>query len=591
VAKYVASPQYPNGVIEIYQLSTSGTLVPGLPGALALSSGYPNDVLIYQGPQSPSVYLFVSVVTQTKDGVSSGNPTDGAVWFYSFSSLDDILTGTFQSRTLIANTYGAVGMVIQPGTGDVYIAASTLSDGGSQSSGDGGIIGFTYASYSSGAPEMFVFTDHNHDASTFAICSNLAFDLHGNLWLTSFNPNAEGDAALVCYPNVGRAGTSHSGADTPYLKIVNGATAFPTTSLFAGGVGPSIGPALPLFGPTGVAFDPFGNLWLASSNQPAITSTLLTIGAPKLDSLLSQLAEKSLPDPAENVPGTGFLYTLTTADILALYAAGNTQFQSLLFDGFNLYLYDQYEAVVWLIAIDPTTAALSEPNPIIISTGQGNGGIAIFDTTPASLLIKDIATDVGAEPDLALAGGHPWESPDIAVTNTPLETPGALPTNVPVGSVGLSLASDGEITGSAGPGGPNSGYVYVRVTNFGATGGASTNGTEVLKVYWAASSAGLNWPTPWDGLETVPGTGTTAMIAGGQIGAAPLGQIDPGNETIFQFEWSNVPDPTQYNGRLCLLARIEASSLYPFGMTFPEETNLANEAALIQNVTDNSKIA
>ena len=49
---------------------------------------------------------------------------------------------------------------------------------------------------SSGAPEMFVFTDHNHDASTFAICSNLAFDLHGNLWLTSFNPNAEGDAAL-----------------------------------------------------------------------------------------------------------------------------------------------------------------------------------------------------------------------------------------------------------------------------------------------------------------------------------------------------------------------------------------------------------
>lgn len=79
MAKYVASPQYPNGVIEIYQLSTSGTLVPGLPGALALSSGYPNDVLIYQGPQSPSVYLFVSVVTQTKDGVSSGNPTDGAV--------------------------------------------------------------------------------------------------------------------------------------------------------------------------------------------------------------------------------------------------------------------------------------------------------------------------------------------------------------------------------------------------------------------------------------------------------------------------------------------------------------------------------
>ena len=67
MAKYVASPQYPNGVIEIYQLSTSGTLVPGLPGALALSSGYPNDVLIYQGPQSPSVYLFGSPAVSVGD--------------------------------------------------------------------------------------------------------------------------------------------------------------------------------------------------------------------------------------------------------------------------------------------------------------------------------------------------------------------------------------------------------------------------------------------------------------------------------------------------------------------------------------------
>jgi hypothetical protein len=595
MTKYIANPQYPNSVIYIWPLIGSPPIpvVRGANGTITLPSGYPNDVLIYPDPQSPSIYMFVSVVTESAGGGGSGSPTSGAVWFYSFGSLDDIFNGTFQSRSLIANTYGAAGMAIQPGTGDLYIAASTLVSGGVQTSANGGIVGFTYESYSSSSsPEMFVFTDHTKDTSTFAFCSNVAFDLHGNLWLTTFD--STGDAALVCYPSVGQQGTANPGADTPYLKVVNGAAALPTTALQFAETTP--GPAFPLSAPQGIAFDPLGNLWLGNSNQSALTSTLLMVSSAKLQSLLSQLTDGSLPpDPSESSAGTGFLYSLSTTDGLTLYSSGpSLQFAALLFDGFTLYVSDPYAGVVWTIALDPSTVSPSgQPNPTVLTTGEGNCGNAIFDTSPASLLIRDMNGDVGDEPDTAVqASGVYWESMDIAVTNTQLVTsPATLPTNVPAGSDSLPLSSDGTIIGSSGAFGTYTAYVYVRVANFSPLGGASTTGFEVLKVYWAASSAGLNWPTPWDGLETVTGTGGAEMIGGGLIGATPLGQIDPGNETVFQLEWPSVPDPTQYNGHFCLLARIEESSLYPFGMTFPEETNLANQVALIDNVSSNSKIA
>ena len=200
MTKYIANPQYPNSVIYIWPLIGSPPIpvVRGANGTITLPSGYPNDVLIYPDPQSPSIYMFVSVVTESAGGGGSGSPTSGAVWFYSFGSLDDIFNGTFQSRSLIANTYGAAGMAIQPGTGDLYIAASTLVSGGVQTSANGGIVGFTYASYSSSSsPEMFVFTDHTKDTSTFAFCSNVAFDLHGNLWLTTFELHRRCSAGVL----------------------------------------------------------------------------------------------------------------------------------------------------------------------------------------------------------------------------------------------------------------------------------------------------------------------------------------------------------------------------------------------------------
>lgn len=592
MAKYIVTPQYPNSVIFVWPLigPPPTPVVRGANGTITLPSGYPNDVLIYQDPQSPSIYMFVSVVTESEGGGGSGVPTSGAVWSYTFASPDDIFNGTFQSRSLIANTYGAVGMAIQPGTGDLYIAASTLSTGGAQTSADGGIVGFTYASYSTGASELFVFTDQTKHAGAFAACSDVAFDLHGNLWLTTYD--STGDAALVCYPNVGRQGSASPGADTPYLKFVNGAAALPATALqFAE---TTAGPAFPFSAPQGIAFDPLGNLWLSSSDQSALTSTLLVFSSEKLQSLLSQLAEGSLPPDPSAAAGTGFLYSLSTTNGLTLYASGpSMQFAALLFDGFTLYVSDPYAGVVWTIAIDPTTGEPSQPNPTVLSTGLGNMGNAIFDTAPASLLIRDISGDVGAEPDTTVdASKVYWESIDIGVTNTPLvASPAALPTNVPAGSDSLTLSSDGAIVGSSSAFGESTAYVYVRVTNFAKQEGSPTTGFEVLKVYWAASSAGLNWPTPWDGLETVAGTGGAAIVGGGLIGATLLGQIDPGNESVFQIEWPSVPDPAQYNGHFCLLARIEETSLYPFGMNFPEETNLAEQAALIYNVRSNSKIS
>ena len=69
--------------------------------------------------------------------------------------------------------------------------------------------------------------------------------------------------------------------------------------------------------------------------------------------------------------------------------------------------------------------------------------MAIFDTTPAALLIRDVKGDTGAEPDLAATSfdlgvpfNYVWESLDIgAVSKTP-----------------LANATGGAVTNSSGPG-------------------------------------------------------------------------------------------------------------------------------------------
>jgi|GEM_PF-503732 len=121
-------------------------------------------------------------------------------------------------------------------------------------------------------------------------------------------------------------------------------------------------------------------------------------------------------------------------------------------------------------------------------------------------------------------------------------------------------------------------YVYVRVRNRGCSGSQSGN----LRLYWAKAGSGLSWPSPWDGTVTMP------ALMGDAVGSQSV-TVDGGEFEILQFPWV-VPNPADYasiggdESHFCLLSRIETSSTAPFGMTFPETSNL------YQNVQNNNNI-
>jgi hypothetical protein len=106
---------------------------------------------------------------------------------------------------------------------------------------------------------------------------------------------------------------------------------------------------------------------------------------------------------------------------------------------------------------------------------------------------------------------------------------------------------------------------------------------------------GLSWPSPWDGVTLDSGTG---VAMGGLIGTATLGTIDPGNDSVIEIPWTTgIPDGAMFTDststHFCLLARIETSPVYPFGMDIPEETANTPGASdvLATNVLNNNKIA
>ncbi|QMU29981.1 M4 family metallopeptidase [Adhaeribacter radiodurans] len=124
-------------------------------------------------------------------------------------------------------------------------------------------------------------------------------------------------------------------------------------------------------------------------------------------------------------------------------------------------------------------------------------------------------------------------------------------------------------------------YVYVRVRNRSCTSSGSGN----VNLYWAKASTGLSWPSPWTG--AVMG----GLQMGSPIATLPTGTIAASGETILEFPWYP-PNPADYSGaygldfsHFCLLSRIETSTTAPFGMTFPENTDLN------LNVKKNNNIA
>lgn len=182
---------------------------------------------------------------------------------------------------------------------------------------------------------------------------------------------------------------------------------------------------------------------------------------------------------------------------------------------------------------------------------------------PADLFVKDMTGDVGIEPNPDPTSVY-WNSQDIWVCKS--------------GTTCLSHANPefGQVN-----------TVRVRVNNRGGLASAG-GGNEVLKVYWAKASSGLSWPNPWTGVGAL-GCGTLPM--GNLIGAQNIPVIAAGGSTIMNFSWSP-PNFASYAGcfgadaaHFCLLARIETNTVSPFGMTFPETTNLW------QNVKNNNNIA
>lgn len=179
-------------------------------------------------------------------------------------------------------------------------------------------------------------------------------------------------------------------------------------------------------------------------------------------------------------------------------------------------------------------------------------------TQAAILWSADTPADTGVEPDTTAA--TLWESDDIWVRN---QNDGV-----------TNQEHQNPVYNPAAPD-----YVYVRVRNRSCGTGASGN----LKLYWAKASTALGWPAPWDGSITSP------AVMGGAIGTQPTGVVGGGSSVILQFPWSP-PNPADYasfgadQAHFCLLSRIETASTPPYGMTFPEGSNL------LTNVQNNNKI-
>jgi hypothetical protein len=111
-------------------------------------------------------------------------------------------------------------------------------------------------------------------------------------------------------------------------------------------------------------------------------------------------------------------------------------------------------------------------------------------------------------------------------------------------------------------------YIKVRVRNIGNTQGSGT-----VKVYFAKGSTNLEWPLKW------VGNYIGSLVFGDYLASQTVTNLPAGNEIILTFPWYP-PNPVDYipyganAAHWCLLSRIETSPVSPFGMTFPEITDI-----------------
>ena len=635
--KYIAQPQYIENSVKIFELPAPvgatpfTTLGPNWSADILALTGNPNEVDgNYYGPNSALVYedhsgvstthyLFVAFTSQTGNGAVSvfdlgailkAPPAPGAV--------------PVEVQGALSVQGNPVGMAIQPGTGNLYVASGVGAGAGivtafSRKPGAAG----TYDTWGTVGSQVLTETSN----AIAGIVSNLAFDRHGNLWLTTFDG---GGNFLCCLPTTA-ANPSAPPSPGTYLKFQNAPTGtagaqLPSTQLSTQ-VPPFLPALYPFSGPEGIAFDPAGNLWLANNNEEYLDDvnpktggagggSLLMISGAWLDSLIYPLLDSTASAGGLDIT------TATTfngkSPVTTYYLNEAAQFGGLCFDGYTLYINDEnnYETssdpVVWKCDTS-YVAGPGNPNLAnfqaslvwtnVTTTYEGNGSMSIFNYpySNPTLTIRDVggvAGDVGSQPDSAVPGGSGgvlWESPDILVSNTSAApagvtylTPVKLSTNPATPPFGTTGTVD---TGSDA-------YISVRVSNFGST---DSTGTEILKVYYGFASTGLDWPAPWDGSMFYGGFANLPL--GGVIGETQLPVIPAGTEIYAQIVWpgNEIPNPNNYlaaaggsigqAGHFCLLARVESTSVYPFEMCFPEEVGgVSTPFALHDNVYNNSAI-
>jgi hypothetical protein len=121
--------------------------------------------------------------------------------------------------------------------------------------------------------------------------------------------------------------------------------------------------------------------------------------------------------------------------------------------------------------------------------------------------------------------------------------------------------------------------IYVRIKN---TGCVTSQGNEVLNLYWAKTGTSLAWDSCWNG-NLFP---QNSQPMGNFIGQKTIPSIPPNKDTTVQIDWI-APDPANYQfinnpSQFSLLAKIEE---YGYPMTMLETEDLES------NVRNNRNIA
>lgn len=633
--KFLAQPQFVANSVTIYNLSsgavplvfTANEAVTAVTAATAdlPNAGGPNSVLVYQdfsGASSPKQCLIVAYIgpSNEKTGVA---PQVGGVFVFDLDAIMQAGSGALPAASLALPLTGfaPVGMAIQPGTGDLFVATPS-SNGGNPA-----VTIYPKATGGTWSSEGNTSTVSYNLGGWATTPSNFAFDRHGFLWMTSFG-STPAENYLACFTGIAGPIVNTSSPPPTPLPVPPSATPefwFANNTSLGGTAGllkvtqvstdPPITSSEPasLYGlssPEGVAFDPDGNLWVCSNNEEyqgsdanlkfsgAGGGSILMIRAAYLDSLL-------FPAPPADQTQI-YLNDIPSGSAIVYYLGDASQPGGLFFDGYTLYLNDENalsdasgNPVVWTTTVSDgapgTFTRVAQPGASYVETSNpGNGTMAAFNytrgATPSQLLIKDgIWDSQGTEPDELPSGDNAWESPDIGVFTTPQT--GLMATSALNGSINYSDLSGAEA------------YVYVRITNISA---AASFGTEVLKVYWAHASTALQWPNPWDGLMADTAA-TNSPALGGPVGSVTVPVLQPGTTAVVQVDWTDVPPPLGYSDEdgdvklqdhFCLLARIEGEGAYPFGMTEPEQWNfngygnlLPDQGYLATNVLNNRGIA